>query len=484
MMPEAGEFRAEAAPLPGRWKALAVLALGVFMGTLDISIVNVALPTLTRAFHTNLATIQWVVVTYGLVVTSFMLSAGRLGDMVGKRKVYAWGLALFSLGSLLAGMSPTVGVMLAARAIQAAGAVMMQALMAAMVSDIFPPGEMGRALGLIGAAVSVGLAAGPALGGLLIAVASWHLIFLINVPIGVVGLFLLRRWVPELTPSGDTGSFDLFGSGLLLGGLCLYALGLTMIQARGMTGGWTAPVLAAAAVAVAVFVFWQRRSPHPMLDLTLFHERRLALGLAMGLLMFTALSASYMLPFYLQYGRGYSAGVVGLLMMSSPAAMAMSAPLAGWWADRMGERGALLSGLLLAAVGCWATSTLSPQSGPWDFLIRVSPIGFGIGLFQTPNIRAIMNRAPAHRRGVASGLSSLSRTLGTISGMPLLAAVFVHGLGPGLDPADQAVVTRATPAELSHALASVFHLSLLLIVVVMGLALWALSGQSRRTPRS
>jgi len=462
-----------AAPLPGRWKALGVQMLAVFMGALDVSIVTVALPTLTREFDTDLATVQWVVVSYGLVVTAFMLSVGRLGDMFGKRSIFGLGLALFTLGSLLAGMSTAIWFMICARCVQAAGAVMMQAPMAALVTEIFPAGETGRALGLIGTAVSVGVASGPALGGLLIAAVSWRLIFLINVPLGVACLILLRKWVPADHGFDRAGSFDLPGSVILLTGLSLYALGLTFIQTNGWMHQLVWWLMAGAATGLTGFVVWQHKSPSPILDLSLFKLPRLSLGLTMALLVFTGLAVNYMLPFYLQYGRGYSPGEVGLLMMLPPATMSLTAPVAGWWADHRGETGVLVLGLMLAAASCWGITTLGPHSGPGEFLLKLLPLGLGIGLFQTPNIRAIMAGAPANRRGIASGLFSLSRTMGTITGVPLMGALFLHGLGSGLGPEGQAMLTQSTPSALSGALDGVGLTAMGCMLCALVLGLWA-----------
>jgi EmrB/QacA subfamily drug resistance transporter len=445
--------------------------LGVFMGALDVSIVNVALPTLTLEFDTDLATVQWVVISYGLVVTSFMLSVGRLGDMFGKRSIFGLGLALFTLGSLLAGMSTAIGFMICARCVQAAGAVMMQAPMAALVTEIFPAEESGRALGLIGAAVSVGVASGPALGGLLIAAVNWRLIFLINVPLGLVCLVLLIKWVPADTGFDRAESFDLPGAVLLLAGLSLYALALTFLQ----TDRWPIEsvwwLMAGAVTGLSGFVLWQCKSPSPILDLSLFKLPRLSLGLAMALLVFTGLAVNYMLPFYLQYGLAYSPGEMGLLMMLPPATMSLTAPIAGWWADRRGETAVLVLGLMLAASSCWAITTLGPHSGPCEFLVKLLPLGLGIGLFQTPNIRAIMAGAPENRRGIASGLFSLSRTLGTITGVPLMGALFIHGLGGGLGPEGQAMLTESTPRALSEALdnAGIAAMICMLCALVLGL---------------
>lgn len=462
-------------PVSGRWKALGVQMLGVFMGALDVSIVTVALPTLTREFDTDLATVQWVVVSYGLVVTSFMLSVGRLSDMFGKRSIFGLGLALFTLGSLLTGLSTAIWFMICARCVQAAGAVMMQAPMAALVTEIFPPEETGRALGLMGAAVSVGVASGPALGGLLIGAASWRLIFLINVPFGVVGLILLRRWVPADPALKRAESFDLPGSVFLLAGLSLYALGLTFIQTVGWSHHLVWWLMVGAATGLTGFVAWERISSSPILDLSLFRLPCLSLGLAMALLVFTGLAVNYMLPFYLQYGRGYSPGEVGLLMMLPPAAMCLTAPLAGWWADHRGERGVLVLGLVLATASCWGIMTLGPHSGPWEFLLKLLPLGLGIGLFQTPNIKAIMEGAPDNRRGIASGLFSLSRTMGTITGAPLMGAVFVHGLGGGLGgPEGRDMLTQSTPLALSKALDGVGLAAMICMLCALVLGLWAM----------
>lgn len=444
-------------PAPHRWAALAVLSLGVFMGTLDVSIVNVALPTMTRQLKTDLATIQWVIVSYGLIVTSFMLSVGRLGDLIGKRRIYSWGIVLFGAGSLLAGLSDRVWLLLAARAIQACGAVMMQALSPAMVSEIFPAREMGRALGLVGAAVSVGLAAGPAIGGLLIAAAGWKTIFLINVPIAVLALIGVRRWVPPLRPVKATGRFDVLGSLLMLIGLGGYALAMTMLHDRG-SGRIAAWALAALAV-IGLVAFWrrQRTGPAPMVDLNRFTDPRLWWRLLIGFLVFIALAGNYVLPFFLQYAQKYSIVQVGLLMMLLPVTMGLVAPLAGWWADRFGDRWAITLGLAVATVGLWLVSTLQPQSGWWEFIWKASFIGLGVGLFQSPNLREVMALAPADHRGVASGLTSLSRTMGTITGMPVVTMIFSYFMGEGSGGVGRAVLAQTRPEALAGAMSSAFR---------------------------
>ena len=207
----------------GKWWAMAGIGSGVFMATLDISIVNISLPTMVDALHTSFATIQWVVLSYALVLTSMVLGAARLGDMFPKKRLYLAGLIIFTIGSLLCGLAPEVGWLIGFRALQGIGAVITQALGAAIITEIFPASERGKALGVIGGIVSVGLALGPAIGGILIGVVGWRSVFLVNVPIGVLGMFIVSRYVPQLPPSRLGQRFDILGAVIMLIALvCLW----------------------------------------------------------------------------------------------------------------------------------------------------------------------------------------------------------------------------------------------------------------------
>ena len=216
-----------------KWVAMSGIGMGVFMATLDSSIVNISLPTLVDVFHTSLATIEWVVLGYVLVLTSLMLGAARLGDMFDKKKLYMGGLVLFTLGSLLCGLAPSVGWLIGFRALQGLGATFMQALGSAMITEIFSPSERGRALGTIGSIVSVGIAIGPPLGGLLIGLVGWEAVFWVNVPVGILTWFILARFVPS-SPAGRPGQrFDAAGALILFATLGAYALGMTLGRSDG-----------------------------------------------------------------------------------------------------------------------------------------------------------------------------------------------------------------------------------------------------------
>jgi MFS family permease len=213
---------------PAKWLAMAGIGTGVLMATLDASIVNISLPTMVEALHTRFATIQWVILSYALVLTSLVLGIARLGDMYSKKKLYSVGLALFTGGSFLCGLSPGVGWLISFRALQGLGAVMMQALGLAIITEIFPASERGRALGFIGGIVSVGLALGPALGGVLIGLLGWRSIFLVNVPIGLVAAFVVARHVPLLSPARRGQRFDLLGASIMLITLVSYSMAMTL----------------------------------------------------------------------------------------------------------------------------------------------------------------------------------------------------------------------------------------------------------------
>ncbi|MGD9316672.1 MAG: MFS transporter [Anaerolineae bacterium] len=462
-----------------KWYVMAAVAMGVFLATIDGSIVNVALPTLVRAFDTEFAVVQWVVLAYLLTVTTLMLSVGRLGDMVGKKPLYATGFVVFTLGSVLCGLAPTVYWLIGFRVLQAIGAAMLMALGMAIVTEAFPPSERGRALGISGTMVSVGIVVGPVLGGLLIGALSWHWIFFVNLPVGIVGTWMVIRFVPVLKPAGGQ-RFDLVGALTLF--LCLMALlmALTLGQQVGFAETIVLALFAASLVLLALFLAIERRIRYPMIDLRLFRDRLFNINLVTGFIIFVCMSGTIILmPFYLENVLGYTPRSVGLLLAIVPIALGITAPISGSLSDRFGPRPIIVAGLLMLLLGFSAVSTLSTGTTALGYVLRFLPIGIGIGTFQSPNNSAVMGAVPRSRLGIASGLLSLTRTLGQTTGIAALGALWATHVLRRAGGTLPAGATSAPAAAQVAGLNDTFAIVVILIALALALAIWGLVQERR-----
>jgi EmrB/QacA subfamily drug resistance transporter len=469
---------------PHKWSAMAGIGTGVLMATLDVSIVNISLPTLVEALHTSFATIQWVILSYLLVLTSMMLSIARLGDMFSKKKLYSAGLGLFTVGSLLCGLAPTVGWLIAFRALQGMGAVMTQALGSAIITEVFPDSERGRALGVIGGIVSVGLAFGPPIGGILIGLAGWRSIFLVNVPIGVVALLIVTRHVPSLPPARRDQRFDLLGAGIMLVTLVCYALAMTLGEELGFNGVEVRVLLLVTVAGVTAFFLVEKRVAQPMIEPALFRNSLFTLNLMMGFLVFISVAGVIIFPFFLELVKGYRTEQMGLLMMVVPISMGLFAPIAGAMSDRFGPRGISLIGLLVVIGGCLSISTLHKDVNAVGYILRMVPLGMGLGIFQSPNNSAIMGAVPRERLGVASGLLALSRTLGQSTGIPLMGALFITLVYRYGDMTSGGSLNSAPAEALVAGITGTYRIAAVIILgstVMAAVALWI---ENRRSARS
>lgn len=410
--------------------ALAGLSLSMLLSSLGTSIANVALPTLAQAFAATFQEVQWVVLAYLLAVTSLIVSAGRLGDMLGRRRLLLAGIVLFTAGSGLCGFSPTLGWLVAARAVQGLGAAAMMALTLAFVSEIVPKAQTGRAMGLLGTMSAIGTALGPSLGGLLIAAPGWRAIFLINLPLGLVAYFLTRQHLPkdgQNSPSTQTG-FDRVGTSLLALALAAYALAMT--TGRGHFGRLNLALLAVAAGLGGLFVFAESRIAAPLIRLALLRDRRLRSGLLTSGLVSTVMMTTLVVgPFYLSLALGLKSAAVGLVLSLGPLVAALTGVPAGRMADRHGARRVTLLGLLGIAAGSLALALLPAPLGVVGYIAPILVITVSYALFQTANNTAVMREVSADRRGVVSGLLNLSRNLGLITGASVMGAVFAFASG-------------------------------------------------------
>ena len=405
---------------PAHPRALAALALATLLSSLGTSIANVALPTLEDAFGASFGQVQWVVLAYLIAVTALVVVAGRLGDLLGPRRLMVAGIGVFTVASALCAAAPGLWPLVAARALQGLGAAAMVALALVLVTEAVPEHRRGRAMGLLGSMSAAGTALGPSVGGVVIAAADWRAIFLVNVPLGVGAMVLARRHLPADRPGGAAGAVG------------------------------------------------------PLAGVGLLRDRAIAAGLVTSALVSTVMMATLVVgPFHLSRALGLSPALVGLVMSAGPVVVALTGVPAGRIADRVGPRRTTLTGLAAMAAGTLLLAIAPRGAGVPGYLGPILVVTLGYALFQTANTTGVMGAAPADRRGVTSGLLNLSRNLGLITGTALMGAVFAFAAGTGdtasAPAADVATGTRAT-----------FALATVLVAAAWAVAL---AGRPRRSQK-
>ncbi|HUW64922.1 MAG TPA: MFS transporter [Spirochaetia bacterium] len=405
-----------------KWWVLTAVLLGVIMGPIDASAVYIAMPDMSRVFGVSPATVGWVSMAYLLVLASFLLSFGRLGDMVGFKKVYQTGLLVFVATSALCGLAPSLGVLVFLRALQAAGSGMTMAMSPAIITAVFPPEERGKALGMNGMVVALGLAAGPSLGGLLVGTIGWRAIFYVNVPIGIAAYFWCRHILPKARALARR-PFDWQGALLAFAGLGL----LLWFVDRASSAGWSWLTILyglAAVTALSWFVAVEKRIAEPMLDLGLFRSRVFSAANGAALLNFMAQYViAFLTPFLLQQVLGYSAEGAGEIMTAFPLMILVIAPFAGILSDRIGHRGLAFTGLFICMVaGLLFARLTGGASGP-VVALHLGIFGLGTGLFGSPNSSAVMGAVPRSRLGIAGSVLATTRNTGMALGIMTAGAV-------------------------------------------------------------
>jgi EmrB/QacA subfamily drug resistance transporter len=460
-----------------KWLILTSVSLGSLMATLDGSIVNIALPAIQTDFHVDLTTITWVVVAYLLVVGCLLLPFGRLGEVLTFKRVYLTGFAIFTLASICCGISPNTAALVAFRVVQGIGAAMLMAMGPAIVAHTFHDRERGRALGLNGISVAIGLSLGPALGGILTQVATWRAIFLINAPIGVLAIIWAARILPAEEPGKDQ-AFDVRGAAL--SGVALFALLLALSD--GQQWGWTSPAIIGLFVAFILlgvaFLLTERRAIQPMINLALFRIRPFSAGLASVVVAFSGLTtATFLLPFLLEQGRGFSPIEAGLLLTPVPLTMAVVAPLSGIASDRFGPRVLASLGMVIMVLGLLSLTQLSVDFTLPDLVGRLVLLGIGQGMFMSPNSSAVLGSVPRPRVGTASGTLAQMRVNGQALGIALSGAVVATRLPVHLG----SVSGPVTAAMHNEALAGAIHDAFVVAAIVcsIGIVTSLIRGSSR-----
>lgn len=462
---------------------MGAVSMGVLLATIDGSIVNVAFPTLVEELDTTFNSIQWVALGYLLAIATFTLGMGRLGDVIGKKWLYTAGFAAFTIASALCASAPDVAWLIGFRVLQAVGAVMVLSLGTAILVESFPPSERGKALGWIMSAVSLGIISGPVIGGVLISAFSWRAIFLVNIPVGIVGTLISWRYVPK-TPPASGQRFDFAGAALMSASLLSLSLALTLGQEHGFASLPMLSLFATSAATAIAFVWVELRVESPMLRLQLFRSPMLSVSVVTGFLAFVCLSATFfLLPFFLDGMLGLDLATVGLLLGAAPLVMGILSPMSGSWSDRIGIRPLTVSGLVVMAATYFGFLTLDLDMTIPHFLALAVPLGAGLAIFQSPNNSAIMGSVPREYMGVGSGLLHITRLLGQITGIAVLGSVWaakVAAASGGSLP-DGGASAAIIPAQV-EGLRGTFLIAAVIMSLAVVIGVWGLREERRSRP--
>ena len=408
------------------WYVVGTVCVGAFMGQLDASIVTLALPRLGRELHAGVGAAEWVALTYLLVLVATVATVGRLADAVGRKLLYVYGFAVFTGGSVLCGLAPTLAVLIAARALQAVGAAMLQANSVALITEAMPARLLGRGIGVQGAAQAVGLALGPAIGGALLVLGGWRLIFLVNVPAGAVGLALGWFLLPRSRSRRALSQRDHLGAILLAIAVAAPLLYLSLAGRVGYTDAPLLGMLMAGLAAAIAFIRHERRVPAPLIDLSILRRPALSVGLSSGLVSYLVLFGTlFAIPYYLS-SEHVGAAFVGLQLAVLPVAIGIAAPIAGRLLSRLGARPLTAGGLLLTGAGLLEVAL---AHGTVGLLAGLMVAGLGLGAFTPANNATIMSASPNGQAGVVGGVLNMTRGIGTALGVALASALYVIASG-------------------------------------------------------
>lgn len=402
-----------------RWMILSVVVLLPFMATLDSTIVNVALPVMVNIFSVTMSSIQLIVICYLISIVSTILFFGRLGDIKGKSIVFNIGLLVFTVGSLLCGLSENLTFLVLARIVQALGASAAMANNQGIITQVFPSNERGRALGISGTFLALGTMIGPPLGGFIVSYFSWNYIFLINIPIGIiataVGFKILPCSIKNKTENIDFLGAVLFGISVIL---MFYSL------VRGQTIGYgNTVILASFAVAIflfIIFIFIEEKSKYPLLDLSIFKNSLFSVGILCTFISYMSINSNNIVqPFYLENVLKIAPSTTGIIMMTYPVILTMISPFSGYLSDKIGSEFLTFIGLLLIGTSMLLMATLSQDTPIWLMCIYISIMAIGNGLFLPPNNSLVMSSAPRDKLGIAGSVNAFIRNLGQSSGVAL-----------------------------------------------------------------
>ncbi|PWI57214.1 MFS transporter [Sulfoacidibacillus thermotolerans] len=410
------------------WLAFSFVTTATFMVNVDSSIVNVALPTLSHQFHLSVASLQWVVTMYLLVITAILPIVAKLADVFGRRRIFVIGLMIFSLSSLFCGLSPNFPDLVAARGLQGVGGAIMQANVMSIVTLMFPVEMRGRALGTIGSVVAAGTLMGPILGGLLISWFGWPSIFYVNVPIGILGVAGILRYVPEFPGKPLQRSFDLLG-GVLFAAFVVSFLTLFADLSHAAVSYKDGALTIVTALLLYAFIRVESRHPEPLVELSVFKRPLFSAAMGAGLLYWILmLFPAFLMPLYLQEVLHLPVWEIGLLMTPQSIAMLVISPIGGYLSDRYGTVGPAALGIgLFVAADIWFAS-LGTHASLLSAIGALTLQGIAAGMFSSPNNAEIFNRADKEMTGIVGGLIASERNFGRSLGVTFAALALSLGM--------------------------------------------------------
>ena len=467
------------APKQGFALLIFSISLAMFMTSLDGTIVNIALPTISESFNVSTSTVSWVATSYLLVMVGCVLVFGKVADTLGYKRIFLSGFAIFTLGSFFCGFLPEFIAgfpsLIGSRMFQAVGAAMLMSVAAAMISTFVSPEQKGKAMSIIMMLAALGTALGPTIGGVLTQYLSWHWIFFINIPVGIVAILLGAKVIPASCPVQREGGFDRLGAVLAFTGLA----SLVFVVSEGSTFGWTSPVILGIAVLMVVSLGWFVRHElsvaDPILDIRMFKKRNFVIAnLILALVFFSLSGINYLLPFYLQYVGHLDTSSSGLVMTSLSAAMMVSGILAGLLFNRLGpKRLCIVAGIVLTA-GYFLMTQLKADTHAGYVVLALALIGFGLGMMIAPASNMLMNSVARCRQGMVSSLTTLARFVPLTLGIAIYNLVFTQGV---IALAQTHEVTKTSPVNIQMKLlaagfdyAFLVSLALGFVIIVLALA--------------
>lgn len=411
-----------------RWWILVAVSMFTFMSTLDGSIVNIALPTISKDMAVPMNQSEWIVSIYLMAVCACLLLFGKIGDSWGKIKIYRIGTLIFTIGSLLCGFNHSLTFLLFARIVQAVGASMTMATNTGIITEVFPMNERGRALGMIGAFVSLGSIAGPGLGGIILAKLPWAYIFWINVPVGIITMLISEKFLPkDITMSGH--KIDKGGFAAIAATIMTFFGGVFLGQEHGFLHAVPLSLFALAIVSFGAFLVIEKKVALPLISFEIFQNKIFTMSLITALLIFSSnFFINVVVPFYLQNARGLSPSYAGLLMMVFPFLMVIGSPLSGYLTDRVGPEILVVIGLVMLSVTQLMYMFMQVDTPLWYYILATALMGLGNSLFQSPNNTMVMSSVTHENLGVAGSMNSFARNLGMVVGISLATTILYDAM--------------------------------------------------------